>query len=117
MTNCTTSNSFSKSAAAQPLATGRIMRVCFPWLPEIAIEIYSAALVEANAFNFEKLSLSGRTLTREADRALRVHHTLPRDARPRRQCVHRVSDQARLTAQPRQSRDLPVSRDAPPRNA
>ena len=93
------------------------MRVSFPWLPQIAIEIYSTAFVETNAFNFENLSLPGRALTREADRALRIHHALPRDARPRRQCVHRVSDQARLTAQPSQPRDLPVGRDAPPRNA
>ena len=52
----------------------------------------------------------------DADRSFRVHDAVPRDARPLRQRVERVADEARVVGQSRETRDLPVRGDAAARD-
>jgi hypothetical protein len=67
-------------------------------LPQKPIQIYPAARVEANAFALEKRALSRSARTRKADFAPRIYDALPRNLGARRQCVHGVAYQSRLSA-------------------
>jgi hypothetical protein len=73
-------------------------------------ERYAAACVKANTFALEKTALPRGAFTAKADRAQRIYDALPRNFLPRRRRVESVTNETRLTRQPRDARHLTVGR-------
>jgi hypothetical protein len=71
-------------------------------------ERYAAARVEANTFPLEKTALPRGAFTAKADRALSIYDALPWNFFPHRRRVERVTNETRLSRQPRDARHLTV---------
>ena len=76
--------------------------------------------VEPDPFALQNEALEAVVLGSVAARAhlaLRVHDAVPRDRAPAGQSVERIAREARVVRKAREASDLPVRRDAAPRDA
>jgi hypothetical protein len=80
-------------------------------------QTYAAALVEANPFALQQLSLSRTASSRNADLAFGVYDALPGDVGEGGERMERVAHQSRLSRQSRDAGDLAVGRDPSTRYA